>query len=260
MGSVSHVLLEAPRMSLDFSALIERITENMVVGLTAGAGTISVRAKELAPIRKAFAGGRRKFRFLTAEEYAETTEARKAFGLKSLSIAPAHIQKNYSASSQRRRYATVVTGGDTKNMNVVLSRMVANPNKSAGDKGHIAFSGFETSTFGPKGGQTGGLTRRGRYELNSLRSMAGGMLGGTLRDEISVVPATVGVRSMSQVVSPTPYAKFQEFGTRHNPAHPYMRPAADESSQEVVSIIRDLVGTASKGGVGKVNLKLRLKP
>jgi HK97 gp10 family phage protein len=73
------------------------------------------------------------------------------------------------------------------------------------------------------------LTRRGRYELRTMRAAHKDMLGGRLRDEIHATQARmVGRRIVVQVVSPTPYAKYQEYGTNHNPAHPYLRPAAHE--------------------------------
>ena len=74
------------------------------------------------------------------------------------------------------------------------------------------------------------LTSRGRYELKTGRadfSNSDGVLtlGGRLRGEIHVVPAEGGgPRWVARLVSPTPYAKYMEFGTRHNRAFPYMRP------------------------------------
>lgn len=74
------------------------------------------------------------------------------------------------------------------------------------------------------------LTSRGRYELKSGRanfsSHGGTTLGGRLRGEIHVEPARGGGTSwVARVVSPTRYAKYVEFGTRHSRAQPYIRPA-----------------------------------
>lgn len=72
----------------------------------------------------------------------------------------------------------------------------------------------------------GALTSRGRYELKSGRSIFKGTLGGRLRGEIHMRgPFVTGNHIKASVVSPTYYAKFQEFGTRHNRATPYLRPA-----------------------------------
>jgi len=46
---------------------------------------------------------------------------------------------------------------------------------------------------------------------------------GRLRSEIHVVKID---RWEAEVVSPTEYAPYQEYGTSRNPAHPYMTPAA----------------------------------
>lgn len=50
--------------------------------------------------------------------------------------------------------------------------------------------------------------------------------GGRLRDEIYTTDVRdTGKTLVGWVVSPTYYAKYQEYGTAHNRAHPYMRPA-----------------------------------
>lgn len=78
------------------------------------------------------------------------------------------------------------------------------------------------------------LTTRGRYELRSGRSVfrsSGGKttLGGRLKGEIHAIPAEgEGPRWVARVVSPTPYAKYVEFGTRHNRAQPYLRPTLEQ--------------------------------
>lgn len=75
------------------------------------------------------------------------------------------------------------------------------------------------------------LTSRGRYELRTGRAdfiSSSGLrtLGGRLRGEIYMDPAQGGGPVwVARVVSPTGYARYQELGTRHNRAHPYMRPA-----------------------------------
>lgn len=76
------------------------------------------------------------------------------------------------------------------------------------------------------------LTARGRYELKigraAFRGPSGVTLGGRLRGEIHMVAAEGrGPVWTARVVSPTPYAKYVEFGTRHNRAQPYMRPTLE---------------------------------
>lgn len=53
---------------------------------------------------------------------------------------------------------------------------------------------------------------------------------GRLRSEIHVVKID---RWERELVSPTEYAAFQEYGTVRNPAHPYMTPAAMETAKFV---------------------------
>jgi HK97 gp10 family phage protein len=77
------------------------------------------------------------------------------------------------------------------------------------------------------------LTARGRFEVKSgraaFRGPDGVTLGGRLRGEIHMVAAEGGgPRWTARVVSPTPYAKYVEFGTRHNRAQPYLRPTLEQ--------------------------------
>ena len=58
-----------------------------------------------------------------------------------------------------------------------------------------------------------------------------------------------GSRIIASVVSPTPYAKYQEFGTRHHAAHPFLRPALLESRGEIASIISRATGDAARRGI-----------
>jgi HK97 gp10 family phage protein len=64
------------------------------------------------------------------------------------------------------------------------------------------------------------------YTSKAGGTVATTTLGGRLRGEIHVEgPIQAGSIIAAKVVSPTYYAKYQEFGTRHNRATPYMRPA-----------------------------------
>lgn len=75
-------------------------------------------------------------------------------------------------------------------------------------------------------------------------------LGGRLRREIFAIPPNQdkGGRWQAGIVSPTPYAKFQEDGTRHNKAHPYMRPALHSIRESyralLVTYLREGASTA----------------
>lgn len=91
-----------------------------------------------------------------------------------------------------------------------------------------------------KFGKKTGLHAKGEYErrgrkgtrsgerMSAIYTDASGVttLGGRLRKEIKMVgPVRMGDAIQASIVSPTYYAMFQEFGTRHNRATPYLRPA-----------------------------------
>lgn len=207
-----------------------------VEALTQGAETISERAKELAPVRRVFTG------------QAEAVETR----LKSISEIEGdrEIRKrlNLGPESTWINPPSTVTRAAPRLMHL---RPVA-PGWSFGSP--------ENRLRREAAMQR--LDRRGRWELKSGRAIHKEMLGGRLRDEIHAVPAVVdGAMISARVVSPTPYAKYQEFGTRHNPAHPYLRPAAHESEAEILMDVRRSVAKRAQAAVPhvRVNVKVALK-
>ena len=87
------------------------------------------------------------------------------------------------------------------------------------------------------------LDSGGRRELKTGRALftKDGVttLGGRLRGSITMQGPTLdGGIVRASVVSPVYYSKFQEFGTRHNRATPYMRPAI---AKMTTTYRRDLV-------------------
>ncbi len=100
----------------------------------------------------------------------------------------------------------------------------------------------QEATYGERSGEQQ-LSLRGIAEVKSGRAMfqvthAGEefsaqsepRIGGRLRGEITVELAEFAGGSLwAHVTSPTPYARFQEFGTSHNRAHPFLRPALYEA-------------------------------
>lgn len=94
------------------------------------------------------------------------------------------------------------------------------------------------------------LTARGRYELKAgranFKSAGGTTLGGRLRGEIHSVPVEGGgTKWTAKVVSPTRYAKYVEFGTRHARAQPYLRPALAQVRSSFRARMRAAVGGRS---------------
>lgn len=66
-----------------------------------------------------------------------------------------------------------------------------------------------------------------------------GRLGGRLRRQIHATAVTRdGTRFGAGVESPTPYAIYQELGTAHNKAHPFLRPALQENERTFVENLK----------------------
>jgi len=70
---------------------------------------------------------------------------------------------------------------------------------------------------------------------------------GNLRASINKPPATP---SGVEVISPAEYSVYQEMGTYKMAAHPYMRPALDESSDQIQEILGHSVITTIQGVMG----------
>jgi HK97 gp10 family phage protein len=104
------------------------------------------------------------------------------------------------------------------------------------------------------------LTSAGRREVERARKGLGnsalfeGRIGGRLRGEIFIEgPVRDGNHIWFYVVSPTPYARYQEFGTRHHRAQPFLRPALYESRVVLRFEVRRAVmpAFAQRGGLAQ---------
>lgn len=69
---------------------------------------------------------------------------------------------------------------------------------------------------------------------------------GHLRDHIGVQEIDRGY----QVISSATYSSFQEFGTKRNAAHPFMRPAFYQHSAQIMKNIADEEEKALKDAIG----------
>lgn len=215
---------------IDFAALAEAMREQLVEALADGAETVVISAKAKAPVRKVFKGGRRSIRFKTVAEIGADRPLRRRLGLGPEFAAPPGARGAGKASI----FARQTTRPDSANVPFrPLDRRLSRSGH------HLHFRWLEAR-----------LSSRGRWELASGRAFHKGFLGGRLRDEIAADPVQVdGERITVDVVSPTPYAKYQEFGTRHNPAHPYLRPALHESASTVVGGLAHAVDQVARRGV-----------
>jgi HK97 gp10 family phage protein len=200
-----------------YNAIVQRVTG--VVNATLIEVTES--AKERAPVRKVFKGGTGRATVQSIEEAAAEAATRSRLGL-----APGRVR------TQRSPAARVHAFGPRR---LLVSPAPSGFDVSAGR--HRSSTGRFISASQARRQAAGGrlrfdtpTTTRGRYEIRTGRAniRIGGktFVGGRLRSEITYTPASVdGGLITGHVVSPTPYAKYVEFGTRHSRAQPYLRPA-----------------------------------
>lgn len=195
--------------------------------LTRSAGLVAGKAKDLAPVRKVFTGQDRHYetRLKTISEIENDRDIRKR-----LNLGPEHTHFLPPSVVTKRAPQLLHLRGVTR------------------VRGQSVMRRTEAQTR---------LDRHGRYELKSGRAIHKGELGGRLRDEIQPTEAEIeGHHIVARVVSPTPYAKYQEFGTRHNPAHPYLRPALHDSVGEIKTDVGQSVAAAGQQAVGSVEISV----
>lgn len=197
-------------MPLRFSAeaIWGRIAPRIVAGVNATAEEAMGIAQQKAPVRKTFKGSVGRATVQSGVEAAAEQQLRRDLGL---GPGPVRVQRTAAASVH----------------SIMKYRELSSGQLTAG---------------GPA------LTSRGRYELKTGRANFSGpggtILGGRLRGEIHMVPAEgSGPRWVAKVVSPTRYAKYVEFGTRHNRAQPYMRPALAQVRESFRGRMKAAVGS-----------------
>jgi hypothetical protein len=103
------------------------------------------------------------------------------------------------------------------------------------------------------------LTSRGRFEVKNAasRGLFQGRVGGRLRGELRLTPITQrGTTYWIHVESPTPYAVYQEFGTRHHRAQPFLRPALYEAGR----VLSARVGRGAQGTLHGAGREISFSP
>lgn len=249
---------------IDLVSIGEAIFQAAVEALGEGAMTVEARAKKNAPIRQLFKrrfAGSYKIRYKSAR--AVRTEAqtrdlalRTEYTLNNGPVTVVH-PGNVGPSSKRSRQVWLKSAQRRVRPNDMMEFRGI---KAAEDQlrrykydRQMASYGYQTLTSR--------LSSRGAYEVRTKRAMYSvngqNQIGGRLRGEIhTTTPMVSGYRSEVWVISPTRYAKYQEFGTRHNAAHPFMRPAAAESRRSVVGRISTAVKSASRTSAGKTGIDI----
>lgn len=212
-------------------------------------------AKAGAPVRKVFANSKkitndRYSRFLTKGEAKAEQSIRKTLNAQAEAYAknnpgrPARLLSTKLHDIQQIRTLKIPSRGRRSAVpsNPLLRTDARHIKQPEGDR-TLKLSRSGTYSM-PNERQ---LNSRGRYELRRahLSPYRGGgafetreinpttgvmhrktTLGGRLKGEIrKVAPDIEGQRIKASVESPTYYARFVEFGTRHAAAQPYMRPA-----------------------------------
>lgn len=248
---------------IDLSAIGDAIFQAAVEALGEGGMTVERSAKKHAPIRSIFSRkfvGSYKIRYKSARavraeaavrDLALRTETTLNAGPYTV-VHPGNVGRNKSSrqvwlkSAQRR-----VRPSDLMELRGI--KAAERQLREYKNDRFLSLMGYNV--------QKSHLSARGAYEVKTKRAMFSvngqNQIGGRLRGEIyTTSPAVSGYRSEVWVISPTPYAKYQEFGTRHNAAHPFLRPAAAESRRSVVGRVASAVKSASRTSAGKAGIEI----
>lgn len=207
---------------IDLTSLEEASDEALLAIAQRWGNAATALAKRRAPVRKVFEGqgAGERIRLKSIEEIETDRTLRRRLGL-----GPEYGPLN----PQRVSPATTLTHFAPQELG---QRKIAGP-------GRLKLASAQDR-----------LDRRGRYDLKTMRASHKGELGGRLREEIFSTRARIyGQKVRVRVVSPTPYAKYQELGTRHNPAHPYLRPAAHETVEGVRNDLKRTMPGVIRGRV-----------
>ncbi len=233
---------------IDFSAIEQAIFDAAVEALGGGAALVEARAKQRAPVRKLFSEPTYSIRLKTAAEIEVNREAHaRVFKPIAQALGKAYQPEVYGE-------ARIATG----------KRPPVRWHQRSSPQAEALLAQYDAEMSRRKAGLVPTktvLSREGASEIRTKRAAfttwKHRYIGGRLRGEIYSTDVKVdGRHAEAWVISPTPYAKYQEFGTRHNAAHPFLRPAAEESRSEVVSRIAAAIRRASRTGSSDVDIEI----
>ncbi len=209
-------------VTFDPDRAFARVMSRVTAAVNETIAEVTADAKERAPVRKIFKGSAGRTRLQSIEEAASEAATRSRLGL-----APGRVQTQSSPAARVHGFGP--------------RRLLDRPALPAFDVGSRRFRGpsgrfLSPAAFSAQQPVHGRLrfstptTSRGRYEIRTGRAniSLGGrtFVGGRLKSEIGAQAAEASQHLITgHVISPTPYAKYVEFGTRHNRAQPYLRPA-----------------------------------
>ena len=235
---------------INLEELQEAIFQAAVHGLDLGARRVATLARAKAPVRHIFAGGGYHIRHKSIDEIEGERSVRdralRTASPRQTVVQPGDVPGVWLKRSIGRKPPVHWKERRLSAAQALLELYDAQEarQRSAGIVGHKTV-----------------LDRRGAYEVRTMRAQfttwghAG--IGGRLRGSISAKPATASkTTAEAWVIATAPYAKFQEFGTRHNAARPFLRPAAEESRNEVVRLIADAVREAARTGGSSTEIEI----
>ena len=253
---------------IDFDALAEEIIEAATAGLDSSARIVMRRAKRRAPVRSIFAGTP-KYSHDQIEELSSRRGERAELSGSEDKAAP-NSGDSYATDTEQAYERGRNVGERSSERRATREAGLGSRSQRGAREVHAPVWWRQRrlraaqSLLGTKGSEdepdpdNARLTRRGRYEVSSMRAAHNTWghthIGGRLRDEIFATPAIrKGSGAEAWVISPTAYAKFQEYGSVHNRAHPYLRPAAAESREDIAAIVSAAIKEAIRTrGLGDV--------
>lgn len=234
-------------MTAALVAIAANVKSAAIASLNQSARVVMERARSKAPVRNIFDGGRRKVRFRTSAEVLADRRVFRQFmagsPFRPELIAPPSRRAGTSTPSYARTTLGTGRAANTSFTDTANTWAASSRRRLRGVDGLR----YKVATMN--------LHARGRSEVKTGRADYKGRVGGRLRGEIRMVPAT-RMAPQARVISPTPYARYQEFGTRRHAAQPFLRPALRESRSEIVSAMRAAVRGAISGERVEVTIEI----
>lgn len=290
MVVLHHQTQHTMSVEVDWNAISSQLIGGAITGLNATIRFTRDRAMKHAPVRAIFPRGRRGKEF--SGGFGRGAAGAAGYEQWKRSRAKNHRidvpQNNFSESGPRygqnnsfipvMRYmdlrGTTVVTGDMRRYNPSDRMMSAHVGgfEKVGRRGPATELEIDPNQYLSGRGRLEAKTGRAKYrEVTKSHLMVNRntgkivrvadrerdfyRLGGKLRGEIFAVPARrQGNFLWGYVISPVSYSAPQEFGTRHNRSHPYMRPSLYESRTELRTQVTRAVrrsGDRSRKGSGE---------
>jgi hypothetical protein len=197
------------------------------------------------PVRKVFAGKRPKMRFMTEAEVKENNRLWKQISganFRPLIAKPATIDVSpYSKAA--KSYARVAVSKPQQHRMLPALPLGPGGKRMTGD-----FRIVEGGKLADKQAEAW-LTRRGKFEINSGRgldtdSSGNTRVGGHLKRSLKLMYPSPSTAMRGSIYTRVSYAKYQELGTRHHAAQPFLRPGIwavrERYRTEVISALRKI--------------------